>query len=83
MIRPVFLLTWPAALLAAALLEPAAGQYLDMSIAGPSQGVTQPWKTMFHSHNQKVVENANGIFCTTHGVALDRSTDGGATFTKV
>jgi len=48
-----------------------------------NSGVTQPNKTYFQSHNQKVVENDNGIFVTSHGVALDLSTDGGKTFTKV
>jgi autotransporter-associated beta strand protein len=73
-----------AAVLAAcvALAGPGAAQ-LAIQLAGPNQGLTNPDKNIFESHNQKVVENANGIFCTFNGVALDHSTDGGLTFTHV
>jgi autotransporter-associated beta strand protein len=70
-------------LLLAALAQPAAAQILTMDLAGPNEGLSNPDRNIFQSHNQKVVENANGIFCTFNGIALDRSTNGGLTFTNV
>ena len=69
-------------LAAAALVQPAAG-YPTMQIAGSSQGLSNPHQPIFTSHNQKVVENDNGIFCTFNGIVMDRSTNGGQTFTEV
>jgi len=66
-----------------ALAHPAQSAIITMQIAGPSQGLSNPDQAIFTSHDQKVVENANGIFCTFNGIILDRSTNGGQTFVEV
>jgi len=64
----------------------AEGQYIGMTVVGRDEGVDGG--VTFHTHNQRVVENGQGIFLT-HGlqdrpqIRLQRSTDGGRTFATV
>jgi len=71
------------ALMIAAACLPAAGQ-----VAGIEVATVPGRKVPFQSHNQKVVRNAHGIFATRGDrdnphFWLNRSTDGGRTFTTV
>jgi len=70
---------WGMAVVVAAgvMAGPAAGQVAEIEMAPVPFGVP------FQSHNQKVVQNAHGIFATRDGGEVYRSTNGGSSFSLI